>query len=92
MATVMNLCTREMGLQTSPRLLGCSLRGVGCGEDAHRVEVDFHHLAEVRSLAHGLRELGEAVAQLHVVAVLCLRRVRRLGLHTGGAPRMEVGL
>ena len=60
-----------------------SLGSMGGGEYAHRVEVDFHHLAEIRGVRDGLRELCQAVSEVHVVAVLGLRRVRRLRLHSG---------
>ena len=57
---------------------------MGGREDAHRVEIGPHQLAEVRSLSDGAREPGETVAELHVVAILGLRSVGGLCLHGGG--------
>ena len=53
---------------------------MGRGEDPHRVKVDLHHLAKIRGLSYSLRQLPQAMPQLHVVPVLRLDCVC-LGLH-----------
>ena len=45
---------------------------MGRGEDPHRVEVDLHHLAQVRRLAYGARGPPEARRELGVQPFLCL--------------------
>ena len=53
---------------------GCSsvLRAVNSSERPHRVQVKVQLLEQVRRLAHGARETGQAFRQMSIIPVFCL--------------------